>query len=608
MLRSSFQEQVDARYRFFLTHRLISGIVYSGMTTIQKRKSRGKTYWYIVESRRVNGKPRPVVLAYLGKAEDLLARLAGQREFEVKSYSHGDTAALLHIAQELDVVSIINRHVGARGHGKPIKRNDLSTGASLLLAAIGRACRPTSKRGWYQWCETTSLEYCLKRTFKKLDSQHFWDQMNAVPVDAIAQIEKDLVEKLIDTYEIKLDCLFFDTTNFFTYIDSTNSHCNLPQRGKNKQKRYDLRQVGLALLVSRKEQLPLFHQTYRGNKNDYTVFKEVFSDLTQRLRSLSTEMEDVTLVFDKGNNSKSNFKKLDNQRDLYYVAGLVPSYFSHLIEEANQQFETAEIDGKQIPVYRCLKEVWGMQRTCLVTISQQLLEGQVRGIHQHLKTKCKLLDEFKQKLERPKRRLKLTKDALEQRLKKTIKGQFIDLIVRVDFIELQGGHFSFTYWIDSDAFEHLKQNLLGRKILVTNRHEWSNEAILLAYRGQAKVEYAFRNLKNPFHLAVRPQYHWTDQKIAVHHLICVIGYLLAVTAYTKVRRQGAYTNNLDHFMTDMKSIRLASFIEIRDPRKRGGLKTSYRLEQIPPKLENAARILHINDNTLRPKIDLGVYN
>jgi len=47
------------------------------MATIQAKKSRGHKYWYIVESRRVNGKPRPIVLAYLGKADDLLKRLQG---------------------------------------------------------------------------------------------------------------------------------------------------------------------------------------------------------------------------------------------------------------------------------------------------------------------------------------------------------------------------------------------------------------------------------------------------------------------------------------------------------------------------------------------------
>ena len=321
-------------------------IVYSEMATLQKRKSHGQNYWYIVESRRVNGKPRPVTLAYLGKAEDLLSRLNGQKSFDVKSYSHGDTFALCKAAEELNMIDIINAHVPPTKNGaKPI-RDGITVGASLLLAAVGRACRPTSKMGWYGWAESTSLEISLNQSMSKLDSQHFWDQMNTIPESAIENIETEIVKKLVAKSGIKLDSLFFDTTNFFTYIDSMNTHCDLPKRGHNKQKRFDLRQIGMALLVSKDEQLPLFHKTYEGNKNDFTTFNENFQILSSRLRAITNDITDVTIVFDKGNNSKDNFKQIDSCEGLHYVAGLVSSYFKDLIEEANKNFQTMDIDGK----------------------------------------------------------------------------------------------------------------------------------------------------------------------------------------------------------------------------------------------------------------------
>jgi hypothetical protein len=58
------------------------------MASIQSKNSRGHKYWYIVESRRVNGKPRPVVLEYLGKAETLLKRLQQGMEGKLKIKSH----------------------------------------------------------------------------------------------------------------------------------------------------------------------------------------------------------------------------------------------------------------------------------------------------------------------------------------------------------------------------------------------------------------------------------------------------------------------------------------------------------------------------------------
>lgn len=578
------------------------------MATIQKRKSRGYTYWYIVESRRVNGKPRPVMLAYLGKAEDLLHRLASQRKTLVlKSFSHGDTAALINIAEELDVVGIINKYVPALGKmGKKPIRDGLTVGASLLLAAVGRACHPTSKLSWYDWCRQTSLEYCLKSSLKKLDSQHFWDQMQCLPVEKIPLIEKELVERMVALYQIKPDCLFFDTTNFFTFIDSANEHCDLPQRGKNKQKRTDLRQFGVALLVTRKEQLPLFHKTYEGNFNDITFFKNHFGSLAQRLREVFKNLSDITLVFDKGNNSKENFAMLDKE-EVYYVGGLVPAHFRELIQEANKNFETVKIEGEDLPVYRIKRDVWGTQKTCVVTLSKQLKEGQIRGIHQHLNKKYKTLDKLKTQLESPKKRKTFTTEELSERLNKIIKGQFINALLKVEFIELKEDDVSFTYYLDQKAFENLEKEILGRKILVTNRHDWSNEEIILAYRGQANVEYAFRNIKNPYHFSVRPQFHWTDQKIEVHVLTCMIGYLLSVSAYTKAQTTG-YQRNLDNFLDDLRTIRLVSCIEKPEQGKRGKMKVNYLLEKYDKSLYPIAKTLHISEQNLRQNLPLRVYS
>ncbi|MBT9162293.1 MAG: hypothetical protein DDT27_00844 [Dehalococcoidia bacterium] len=74
------------------------------MATLQKRKCRGHTHWSIVESRRVNGKPRPVILEYLGTAETVLKRLREGIPKKVRSYSHGLVAVMLDIAQEPKMV------------------------------------------------------------------------------------------------------------------------------------------------------------------------------------------------------------------------------------------------------------------------------------------------------------------------------------------------------------------------------------------------------------------------------------------------------------------------------------------------------------------------
>ncbi len=570
------------------------------MAFLAHRVSRGKKYWSVVESRRVGGKPRQVILEYLGTADTLLARIMDGEKVSISSYSHGDVAALLNQAKNLDIVNIINKYVPAGSSGDKPMRDGLTVGASFLLAAIGRACRPTSKMGWYDWSKTTSLEYCLKSSFNKLDSQHFWDQMNALPEESIPCIEEEIVSQLLREYEIPLDTLIYDTSNFFTFIDSSNARCDIPQRGKNKQKRYDLRQIGMALMVSRKHQLPLFHKTYEGNKNDYTVFSETLNELSDRIRRVTNDIKDVTLVFDKGNNSKDNFKMLASQK-MFYVAGLVPSHFKKLIEEANKHFETISVGDEEIPAWRLKREIWGEERTCVVVISKKLKEGQIRGIHQHLKKKYKSLESLKKQLESPRRRKELSAKEIENRLSTIIKGQFIEEILKYELFMLDDGGTSFTYYIDHDLFEKLQNNVLGRKILVTNRHDWTSEEIILAYRGQAKVEYAFRTIKNPHHLAVRPQYHWTDQKIKVHFLICIIGYLLTMTAYMEAKEKAGYKNCIDKFMEDLHQIRLSCQI------KKKSQKVKYQLEKIPKDLKKTTKTLGISNENIRISLNVGGY-
>ena len=286
------------------------------MATIQSKVSRGHKYWYIVESKRVNGKPRPIVLAYLGKADGLLRRLKGiTSEIRLKSYSHGGVGALLNIASRLDVAAIINKYIDSKRKYRPKKpmSNNLTAGITITLAAIGRVCMPTSKRGWLSWAKTTTLQYLLRCSLSKIDSQHFWDLMDALPVDKIPEVEADILANVFKIYNIESDSLFFDTTNFFTYIDSTNVRSTIARRGRNKQKRSDLRQTGLAMVVTKAYMIPLFHLSYDGNIADTVVFRKTVAKVKERLEKLGLALGKHTIVFDRGNNSKRNLATLDRK-------------------------------------------------------------------------------------------------------------------------------------------------------------------------------------------------------------------------------------------------------------------------------------------------------
>jgi transposase len=548
-----------------------------------------------------------VVLAYLGKADDLLKRLQGLQAYKLKSYSHGAVSALIDVAVRLDIVGILNKHVkSSRDYmaEKPV-RNHLTVGITFLLGAIGRVCMPTSKMGWWNWARTTSVEYLLRCSLSKVDSQHFWDLMDSFPTEAITKAEQEILSRLLEIYQIQTDTLFYDTTNFFTYIDTTNTRNEIAQRGKNKQKRNDLRQVGLAMVVSKEDYIPLFHHSYQGNLQDCTVFKEVIEKIRERMESLGLAQNTHTLVFDRGNNSKKNLSVV-RELGFYYVGALTPYHHRELIDRAmEKEMTTVTLDNQSVNVYRERSMIWGDQRTVVVFVSDRLKAGQIRGIYQSLAKKEKSLKELQKSFSNP-RGKKRSKEELEEMIKGIASGQHLKDIIKWRLIEIDEGKFYLDYHIDQEQLHQTEQRL-GFRMIMSNRHEWSSEEIINAYYGQSSVEHAFRNIKNPHHLALKPQYHWTDQKIRVHYFICVLGYLLAGVIWREARQKAGYTGSLDSLLSTLNNIRLGSMLE--ESKKTGKPKATYMLEEMTQEENEILSALGIeNVHIDRPKINgFGVY-
>jgi len=579
------------------------------MATIQSKMSRGHKYWYIVESRRVNGKPRPIVLEYLGKAETLLRRLRQGigEQLKVKSHSHGAVVAMLVVARKLDVVATINRYIHSPRAYRPDKplSNNLTAGMTLLLAAIGRICMPTSKQGWWNWAQTASLEYLLRVGLSKLDSQHFWDLMDCLPEDAIEKVELDLLRNLQQHYRFDDDTLFYDTTNFYTFVDTENTRCDIAQRARNKQKRHDLRQVGLALVVTRKDFIPLFHHTYEGNMHDSKVFRQVIGRIKQRMLDLNMDMEKHTLVFDRGCNSKQNLT-LVARLNLHYVGALTPSQHLELVQDAEADFTPTTVGDTSLSLYRDKRIIWGAQRTVVVFISNKLKAGQLRGIYQALSKRKKVLSKIQRSLANP-RTKKRTREQLGATIDSVLKGQFMEDLLTYELTELNTGRFSLTYRTNKKTLDQLEDKL-GFRILMTDRHAWSSEEIVKAFYGQSTVEQAFKNIKNPYHLAVTPEFHWTDQKIRVHYFSCVLGYLMASLVWREARLNANFAGTLDTLLDTLNNIRLATLLEVTG--KRGKPKATRQLEEMTEdqvRLMNALNLAQIHETPFKIN-GVSVYN
>lgn len=562
------------------------------MASLQARKVRGHTYWHIVESRRVNGKPRPIPIAYLGKADDILARLKAadaSDALRLHSRSHGAVAALWALAAEFDIDGIIDSQLAASGrrisgadlsaakaHMPPLSNDGLTVGQSLTLASIGRACHPTSKRGFAPWASTTTLGDLAHTNVGRLTSQHFWDQMDQVPVEAIAPIEREIVSRVLARLTLPVDTLLFDATNFFTFIASTNSRPKLPARGHNKQKRDDLRQVGIALLCSREGGIPLLHQTYGGQVADATCFADVLPSIRQRVVELERDIETMTLVYDKGNVSRKNQKRVDNAQ-LHYVTSLTAASQHEFVEKANAQLTQVDLGhGQTVLAYRERRNIWGAERTAVLVLSERLREGQMRGILQHVESALRWLSDLDETLNRGKQ--KRDRARIQRDIENRLQGrQHLREVLR---FELAGNDpkLSLTYAFDQQAFDALAQQHLGRVVLITDRHDWSTAEIIRTYHGQSHIEAVFAHLKDPMHLGLRPQHHWTDQKLHVHVFTCILGYLLARTLFLRAERLHAPYASMESLLDALTEVRRITVARSATGKKR--MHVSTQLEQV----------------------------
>ena len=170
----------------------------------------------------------------------------------------GSLAAVWGILERLKVAEAIDEACGPR-------RSDAaaSVGTYLALATANRVVAPCSKLGLPAGGgPTTAGPRFTKVPVAATDHRRFWDAMDALDTDKLAAAERAISTAMVTEFGLDLSGLALDMTNFATFIDSANDRAPIAQRGHAKQKRNDLRLVGLALVVTRDGAIPVTSHTY----------------------------------------------------------------------------------------------------------------------------------------------------------------------------------------------------------------------------------------------------------------------------------------------------------------------------------------------------------
>ena len=453
-----------------------------------------------------------------------LANLSATRTVGTRAL--GDVGALVWVAEQLDLVAHIDRAcVGVGAKDGP------SVGELVVAVAIQRACSPGPKRDLAEFLDASLPRVsCLPGS--AFTGQAFHRVAQQLSELQLEQAQVAISKAAVARFELSADVLAFDTTNFDTHIDSLTPG-ELAQRGHAKSKRADLRVVGLGVLVSETGHVPLLYRTYNGNGSDQAVLAACLGGLAQLHEALDSaegrqRPAQRTLVRDGGFWSPQ--LELDLDAAGYYSLISLPlghNAAEHALRMAAQRGAMKPLSGKlrEVRAARVRTTVGELDRTLVVVESQELLAGQKRGIATALRKAKVELGTLQALIERG----RITRSRLEDRVKKALAREHLSSFV-VTTIAGDDKAPTLRWEVDAAKRRELEKTRLGRRVLCTDRHNWSTGRIVHAFRGQWNVEELFRRAKKGGVVPWGPSHQWADGSIRLHTFATVLGLMLVSLA------------------------------------------------------------------------------
>jgi transposase len=569
---------------------------YPIMASLISKKKGNKLYYYVVESARVEGKPRIVQQTYLGTADrlaDLLKERTAPVPLSATTREFGLPGALWLAAQRSGVWDVLKMMW-------PEPRSGPSIAHYLLLAVIHRICQPGPKTEVAAWYRSTILYPLWSLSPERFRSQDFWDAFDEIQVegddggaDELEEAQLRLLAVWKEKQLVSRRLLAYDTTNFYTWTASTNQRNRLAQRGHNKQGRHNLRQVGLSYVLDGESGISLCHHVYAGNVADVEELPQALERIVKMLNRNQIEPSTVTLVFDKGTAALDNTLLL-KKAGLGWISALPWNQAPLELRERN--IETLPLCSSDQPGVHAVAEraiVHGDEYLCVLKYSASFASEQLHSITTSLTKVLQALRRLSIDLAKPGRSPKETQ--IRKKIQRWLSSsQFLeDLISWNLHSDADRWHLQFDF--NHAAFHKLLTHRLGRTVLLTNRMDWTAEQVVNGYSGQQQVEQVFRGLKDGDWLGWGPMYHWTDSKIRIHAFYCMLG--ISLLKYIHKQSQSAWPGlTIEQLLDELRQIQ--QFVLLYPPQGEKGPQRAavVRSKQTLPQ-QQLAKILGLDDLT-----------
>src|SRR5438552_10813591 len=399
------------------------------MASLISKKKGNKLYYYVVESARVDGQPRIVQQTYVGGAEKVAALLKDRTAPLPVSASRCEFAlrgALWLAAQRSGMWDLLRSMW-------PKPKSGPSPAHYLLLAAIHRICQPGPKTEVADWYRETILQTQWQFPPDRFSSQAFWDcfdqiQANGDSDDELDEAQRQLVGVWKEKQLVSRRLLAYDTTNFYTWVASTNQRNRLAQRGHNKQGRHNLRQIGMSYVLDAEHGLSLCHHVYAGNVADAVELPEALNRIVTMLDRNQIERQSVTLVFDKGTAALENTLLLE-KAEVGWISALPWNQAPReLRERAGEELPLCSRGQPGVRTVAQTAIVHGQEYLCVFKYSSAFAGEQLHSVTTSLSKVLQSLRRFSMELNKPQARWK--EDQIRSKIQRWLSGQFLDELIR----------------------------------------------------------------------------------------------------------------------------------------------------------------------------------
>lgn len=485
------------------------------MVFIKINSSKNFQYVQLVRAYRENGKIRHQILLNLGRLDHLennpslqnvvkkLAEISGIHSIgfnecsEVQILNWGylvykklwDKFKLEHILSSVQ-----------ENHGK----SQFDLNAACFLMAIQHLLSPSSKLAAYnkqhRYAKLPEVE--LHHLYRALDILSFGKTI----------IESSLFDANRDLFNMQIDVVFYDVTTF--HFESVKKD-SLRDFGFSKNAKFNEVQVVLGMLVDC-EGRPVGYELFPGNTFEGKTLEKSLEAIEKRFG-----IRNIILVADRGINSKINLKSIVDKGYGYIVASRIKnmpkSVQNEILKKENYKKLTKD-DAEDIVLYKVINHVNRfkveikndsedkIKKYIVVELPENLIiTHSEKRVRKDKRDRERLLEKATDLLQNKSQIHNGNKRGGKKYLKEVIKSDWV---------------------LDHDRIEQ-DEKWDGYYGIQTSEKNLSVGIILEAHHTLWKIEESFRIMKST--LEVRPIFHWTEDRIKGHFVVCFLAFLLERT-------------------------------------------------------------------------------